>query len=137
MGRGNTAIVQDIYAAFVEGRIDDILSRLADRLAFIQPGGDEIPWSGTYRTPGEVAGFFTKLDQAVEVQHFEPRQYVESVDTVVAMGAWGGVWKATGKAFACDWSMTWKLRDGKVYFYQAFFDTATVSRPFRQAAAAP
>jgi len=126
-----TQIVRDIYAAFGQGRIGDILAKLADDIVFIQPGGPDIPWSGTYRGGGEVGRFFVKLDEAVAVEAFEPREYVAQGDTVVAMGAWSGKAKATGKPFACTWSMTWKFRGGKVAFYEAYEDTAILAPAFR------
>jgi ketosteroid isomerase-like protein len=126
----NTDIVRDIYAAFGQGRIADILGRIADTTTFVQPGGRQIPWAGVYSTPAEVGAFFRKLDAAVAVSAFEPEQYVESGDTVVAMGRWAGTAKPTGKPYASTWSMTWKLKDGKVYFYEAYEDTAVIAEAF-------
>jgi ketosteroid isomerase-like protein len=126
----NTDIVKGIYAAFGEGRIGDIVGRMADQTNFIQPGGAAIPWSGAYRSPAEVSAFFGKLDAAVSVSEFTPQEYVEAGDTVVAIGRWAGTAKPTGKPFASTWSMTWKLKDGKVYFYEAFEDTAVIAGAF-------
>jgi hypothetical protein len=127
----NTETVKAIYAAFGEGRIGDIVAQIADSTEFIQPGGAEIPWSGAYKTPAEVAGFFGKLDAAVSVSSFTPEQYLEDGDTVVALGRWAGTAKNTGKPYTSTWAMTWKLRGGKVYFYEAYEDTAAMAPAFR------
>jgi ketosteroid isomerase-like protein len=127
----NTDIVKGIYAAFGEGRIGEIVARIADATDFIHHGGDAIPWSGNRTSPAAVAGFFQDLAAAVTVTEFTAAEYVETGDTVVALGRWGGVAKSTGKPFSSAWSMTWKLRDGKVYFYEAFEDTASIAKAFR------
>ena len=126
-----TQVVRDIYTAFGEGRIPDILAQLADDITFVQPGGPDIPWAGAYKGPADVGRFFAKLDDAVAVDAFEPREYVTQGDTVIALGAWAGKAKATGKPFASTWSMTWKFRGGKVSFYEAFEDTAVMAPAFR------
>ena len=128
---GNTDIVRGIYTAFGEGRISDIVARMADDTTFIQPGGGDIPWAGTYRTPAEVEGFFGKLAGAVEVTEFTPQEYVEQDGVVVALGKWAAVARPTGKPFASSWAMTWKLKDGKVWFYEALEDTDTIAQAFR------
>jgi ketosteroid isomerase-like protein len=128
---GDTDIVRGIYAAFGEGRIGDIVGRMADSTTFIQPGGRDIPWAGTYRTPAEVEAFFGKLALAAEVTDFTPQEYVEQDGVVVALGKWAGVAKPTGKPFASTWAMTWKLKDGKVWFYEALEDTDAIAQAFR------
>jgi ketosteroid isomerase-like protein len=122
--------VKDIYSAFAQGRIADILDRLSDDVVWIQPGGPEIPWSGTATCKGDVATFFVKLDAAAAIDEFEPREYVGDADTVVALGFWSGKSKTAGKPFCSDWSMTWKFRDDKVAYYQAFLDTSTLAKQF-------
>jgi len=127
----NTEAVKAIYTAFGEGRVGDIVGRMAEPTVFIQPGGADIPWAGTYRTGAEVADFFGKLDRSVAVTEFTPEQYVESGDTVVAIGRWAGKAKPTGKPFASTWAMTWRFRDGKVYFYEAYEDIDVIATAFR------
>ena len=124
----NTQIVQEIYAAFGEGRVGDIVARIADDADFIHSGGETIPWSGNYKGPARVAQFFADLAGAVNVTEFTPNQYVEAGETVVALGRWGGTARATGKPFTSSWAMVWKLKDGKVSYYEAFEDSATIAK---------
>ena len=70
--------------------------------------------------------FFVKLNAAAAIEQFEPREFVGDADTVVALGFWSGKSKTAGKPFSSDWSMTWKFKNDKVAYYQAFLDT-TVS----------
>ncbi len=77
-----------------------------------------------------MAGFFGKLDAAGAIERFEPREYLSADDTVVALGFWSGKSKTAGKVFSSDWSMTWKFRNGKVVYYQAFLDTSNLAKQF-------
>ena len=124
----NLETVQNIYTAFGQGRIPDILEQLAAKVVWIQPSG--LPWSGTSNSKDEVGGFFGKLDKAVAVERFEPRKYFSAGDDVVALGYWSGKSKTTGKAFASDWVMTWAFEGGKVTHFQAFMDSAELSKQF-------
>src|SRR5689334_18958196 len=101
-GNQQVASVKAIYTAFGQGRISDILARLADDVTFIQPGGPEIPWSGTSHGPAEVGQFFAKLDAAVSVDRFETREFLHGGDTVAALGFWSGTAKRTKKPFSSD-----------------------------------
>jgi uncharacterized protein len=127
----NTEIVKEIYAAFGQGRIGDIVGRIAEATDFIHPDCEDVPWSGHRRTPPEVAGFFDKLGAAVEVIEFVPERYVEQGDTVVALGRWAGTARPTGKPFATAWAMVWTFKNGKVTYYRAFEDTAAIAKAFR------
>jgi uncharacterized protein len=104
---------------------------MADGLDFIHCGGGDIPWSGNRKTPADVAPFFADLSDTVTITEFTVHQYVEAGDTVVALGRWGGAAKPTGKPFTSSWAMVWKLSDGKVVFYEAFEDSATIAKALR------
>jgi ketosteroid isomerase-like protein len=127
-GRQYVDSVRAMYTAFGQGRISDILANLADDVTFIQPGGPDIPWSGTSHNPAEVGQFFARLDAAVSVDRFEPQEFLESGDTVVALGFWSGRAKRTGKPFGSDWAMVWRFRGDKVCYFQSFLDTSTPAR---------
>ncbi len=125
-----TAAVQAIYKAFAEGRVADIVAQVTSDVIWVQPGTGAVPWAGTWLGPDRVNTFFVTLDSLVEVKSFEPRQFVETGDTVVALGHWDCIAKPTGEPFASDWAMTWKFRGDKVCFFQAYLDTAEVARGF-------
>src|SRR5437879_13438093 len=110
----NTEVVKGMYAAFGRGDIASVLGALADDVEWVGPGSCVIPYAGRYRGRSEVAGFFQKLASTTELDPFMPSQYVEQGDTVVALGAYTGRAKASQKPFQTSWTMTFKLRDGKV-----------------------
>ena len=131
----NTAAVQAIYKAFGEGRVKDIVDQVTSDVIWIDPGTGAVPWAGTWLGPDRVTAFFSRLAETVNVEKFQPREFVESGDTVVALGYWEGRSKAADQPFASNWAMVWKFRDGKVCFYQSYMDTSEVAKAFPKATA--
>ena len=127
----NTQTVQAIYAAFARGDIPFILDTLAEKLEFTHPGPAVIPWAKTRHTRDEVAEFFQVLAKTLEVQQFEPREYVAQGNKVVALGYFRARSKATGRTFEEHWAMEWTFQDGKVVGYRAHEDTAAIAAALR------
>lgn len=128
----NTRIVQDIYAAFGRGDVPAILDTLADKFEWHHHGPpDIVPWARSRHSREEVAEFFKTLAGAVEVEAFEPREYVAQGDKVVALGYFRARAKPTGRTFDYHWAMEWTLRNGKVVQYRAYDDTAAIVAAFR------
>jgi ketosteroid isomerase-like protein len=128
----NTAVVQAIYQAFVEGRIEDVVAAMTHDVIWIVPGTQAVPWAGTWLGPDRVRTLLVTMAEMREVDAFEVRQLIEAGDTVVALGHIDAQARASGAPFASDWAMVWKLRDGKVCFHQAYQDTGEFARAFRR-----
>ena len=126
----NVKIVQDGYAEFLRGDIPAVLNRFADDLEFTTPGAPVVPYAGTKRNKNELAGFFQKLNETVNISLFEPREYVAHGDRVVALGHYAGEVRSTGKAFASDWAMVWTIRDGKVTRFHEYSDPSELKAGF-------
>jgi uncharacterized protein len=58
-------------------------------------------------------------------------EFVADGDTVVALGDYGGTYKATGKPFKAPFAHVWKFRDGKAVSFQQHTDTAVHLRPMQ------
>jgi len=125
-----TEIVQDLYAAFGRGDVAAIVDRFADDIRFIHSGAPQVPYAKDRRGKQEAAAFFADLAAAVDVLGFEPREYVEQGDRVVALGTWEARARSTGKTFRTDWAMLWVIADGKVRFYQAYENTLAGAEAF-------
>jgi ketosteroid isomerase-like protein len=128
----NTRTVQEIYAAFGRGDVPFILNALADHFDWVHHGPPTIiPWAKTRHTREEVAEFFQVLNQTLEIQQFEPHDYVAQGDKVVALGYFRARSRSTGRGFEENWAMEWTLRDGKVIGYRAYDDTAALAAALR------
>jgi uncharacterized protein len=122
--RTNTDVVQQGYEAFSRGDIPAVLDLLTDDVEWIQQGPSVIPFAGTRRGREEVAESFSLLDEHLEFEQFEPREFVAQGDTVVVVGFERSVSKATGHTIEQEWAHVYTLRDGKIAKARFFEDTA-------------
>lgn len=124
-------IVRQGYADFLSGNIPGVLERFADEFEFSTPGAPEVPYAGTHRTREELAGFFQKISETVDISLFEPREYLVDGDRIVALGHYEGRVKQSGKSFSTDWAMIWTVRDdGKVYAMREISDPTQLKAGF-------
>jgi ketosteroid isomerase-like protein len=135
MSQTNIEFVKTCYAAFQRGDIATILSLVADDVDWTNPG-EGVPTCGTRRSVAEVGRFFEIVDSTWNFTAFEPREYVASGDTVVAIGSYAAIAKQTGKSVASEWVMVWKIRDGKVTYFREYTDTEALAGAAKKAAAA-
>ena len=125
-----TGIVQRIYGSFERGDVAGIINHFAEDIRFVHSGGPELPYAKDRHGKRAAAAFFADLAESVDVLRFEVRKYVEQGDSVLALGAWAGRAKSTGRTFESDWAMLWAFDGTKVKFYQAYENTLAVSKAF-------
>ena len=128
----NAEIIRAGYTDFLNGNIPGVLERFADDATISIAGAPEVPYAGTYRSRDEVAGFFQKLDASVTINCFEPREYFENGDRVVALGHYEGSVRQNGHPFGGDWAMAWTVRDGKIVDMQELTDPSELKKGFAQ-----
>lgn len=132
MERENLEIVQGLYAAFGRGDIPAILEGLADDVDWRQPGSAGVlPFAGVRHGKGEVLSFFQSLDQSLNIELFEPREWMAHVDKVIVLGQEEGTVKATGRGYAFDWAHVFTLRGGRVVQFRDYYDTNVLVEAFR------
>jgi ketosteroid isomerase-like protein len=119
----NTAIIQQILAAFGRKDIPSVLSAVTDDIDWQVLGLKELPHTGPQRGRDQLARFFEKVAAQTDIQRFEPREYIAQGDKVVALGYYGGRSKATGRPLQSEWVMVFTLRNGKVARFREYADT--------------
>jgi uncharacterized protein len=81
----NIDTIKELYKAFGEGRIDTILSRLADDVVWEYPEtSTSVPWLQSRYGREAAAGFFESLSE-MELRKFDPHTFLEGPDVVVAL----------------------------------------------------
>ena len=120
----NTRLVASIFEAFGRGDIPFILDHLTDDVHFQARLDPIVPWSGEYTGKSDVVNFFQALGGAVEVGDHPVNQLVAQDDTVVAMGDVTFRVRETGTNATSAWIYVWKVRDGQIYDYEQFNDSA-------------
>jgi ketosteroid isomerase-like protein len=128
----NTKVVQDAYAAFGRGDIATLLSHMTDDVEWRPVIGTaaHVPFSGARKGKPSVAEFFKIVAETEDFEQFEPREFIAQGDTVVAVGHYRAVTKATGKRFDSDFAMVFTLTNGKVSAFREFTDSAAVNAAF-------
>jgi uncharacterized protein len=117
-------VVRSVYAAFGRGDLDAVLASVSDDCDWRCLTPREVPFSGSFRGPGGVRDFFTRVLGAVRLESFAPRTFLADGDTVVVLGADRATVVATGKAYAADWVHVWTVRDGRATSFREFLDGA-------------
>ena len=118
-----TEVVQGLFEAFGRGDINLILQHLVPDCRWVIPG-QGIPTAGVYQGHEGVAQFFQKLSETEKVLRFEPREYFANGDDVVALGFEENQVISTGKKARSNWAMLFRMHDGLVAYYEAFWDTS-------------
>jgi uncharacterized protein len=122
--------IQEIYGAFRRGDIASIIGQLTDDVVWVTHFEPIVPWAGDYSGKDNVPRFFQAITDSVDVEAFEPDEFVAQGDTVVSLGMFACRVRATGKSARTRWAFIWKFRDGRISSYEQFHDPA-ISAAFR------
>lgn len=123
----NGEAVRGVYEAFAKGDIQTVLDFLSPDVRWTEAEG--FPYGGTYTGPDAVLrGVFMRLGTEWDGFSAVPDEFVDGGDTVVALGTYGGTYKATGKSFRADFAHVWKVREGKAVGFTQYVDTLLVQR---------
>ena len=127
----NTKVVQDAYAAFAKGDMPALIAQFADDIVWNAVYGAEshVPTSGERRGKAAVAEFFKQVAANVNFSRFEPKQFIATGDTVVALGHYTAT-TPVGKGFDSDFAMVFTLRNGQVTRFQEFCNSAAVNAAY-------
>lgn len=129
--RENTEIVQGIYAAFGRGDIPAILKVLSDDVEWYVTGPKEVSHAGVYRGKAQVQAWFAVVAQSLEMEAFEPQEFIAQHDKVAVMGFEKMRVKTTGRSVENRWMMMFQLHDGRIVKFFEFDDTAAVAAAFQ------
>ena len=131
MGVANIEIVHQLYKAFAERNIPEILDMLTSDVEWSEPTNPYNPAGGTRRGHD---GFLEWADigrHAEDIQVLEPHKMLVDADSVAVVGYIKCRAIATGKVYESDFVHLVTFREGKVARFQEFFDTYAASEAFR------
>ena len=130
----NLNLVRGVYEAFARGDIPAVLGVLSPDIEWTEAEG--FPYGGTYAGPDAVLeGVFKRLGTEWEGFAAVPDEFVDGGDTIVALGAYGGTYKATGRGFRAPFAHVWKVREGQAVRFVQYVDTLLVQRALQPSAA--
>ena len=131
MSTTNVEIINQLYESFGRGDIPSILNRLADNIDWCQSGPQNIfPFAGPRCGKEEMIRNFKAIVQSLDIQAFEPREFIVHADRVIVFGYEMGSVRSTGRKYEFDWIHVFTLNDGKVSKYRDFYDTTVLAQAF-------
>jgi ketosteroid isomerase-like protein len=127
----NTKIVQDCYAAFGRGDVQNIINALDESIVWkgVYGAGPQVPTSGERRGKAAVGEFFKQVGASLTFSAFEPKEFIATGDKVVALGHYTAT-TPVKKRFDSDFAMVFTLRNGKITHFQEFCDSAALNAAF-------
>jgi ketosteroid isomerase-like protein len=123
-------VVQALYEALEEGDGDRVLEILHPEVEWIQNEG--FPGGGRFVGAEQVyEKVFTRLADEWEGWQAEVGRWLEADDSVVALGAYRGTCRKTGKSMRAAFAHVYWLSDGRIVRFEQYADTAKVAEACR------
>ncbi len=126
----NVKMVQGLFESFGRGDVPAMLGVLSDDIRWRIHGPASVPHFGDFSGHNGVNDFFLKLGTNVEMEKFEPHDFIARDDKVIVLGGERGRVKSTGRTFDNDWAMVFIVNDGKISSFRSYEDTAAVAEAF-------
>jgi ketosteroid isomerase-like protein len=132
MSHPNVILVQNLYAAFISGRIDTIIAALTLDVDWQVNGRrKDFPTLGVWRGPQEIQQFFAAVGEHEAFSDLSPKEFHAASDKVFVLGHYAGAVRKTGCKIDSDWLHVFTIRGGKVAQFREFTDTAQFADAFR------
>ena len=118
--------VKRFYDALGRGDLLGLTTLLASDIAWAE--AERFPYyGGTWRAPQQVVeGLLAPLARDWDGFSASPESYVVEGERVVALGAYAGTYKATGRAMHAPFAHLWTVRGGRIVGFVQYTDTAKV-----------
>ncbi len=125
------AVVQAAYRAFAGRDIESLLALLTADVEWGEPDNPAIPSSGTRNGVDGVREWLRIGSGTEEILAFEPRRFIAQDDAVAVIGRTTVRARPTGRTYETDFVHLVLVRDGRIRWFQEFFDTAAAADAFR------
>ncbi|MEJ8567018.1 c-type cytochrome [Elongatibacter sediminis] len=128
------AVVQELYKAFGENDLQEILSLVHPEVAWVFHGPEHrIPYAGTFKGRAGVEQFFTLIAETIAVQAIGQRHYSVEDDVVSVLGWERAVHRRTGGEYQADWVHVFTVRDGLIVRFEEITDSGELIEAFAPA----
>lgn len=124
------AIVQRFYEYAGGGQFAQAGALFADDVHISFYGPSTVPHSGEYHGAEGVGAFFEIVGSTLDVEAFEPLEFIAEGDSVVVIGQERSRVKHNGAQFTVQWVQVWTVKDGKIVRLRDYFDTGTMAEAF-------
>lgn len=129
MSQKNVELVRTIYAAFGAGDVPAVVASMADDIEWNEaenfPYADGNPYRGAEAI---LSGVFARLGSEWDGFAAVPEEFLDAGETVVVLGRYRGVCKATGRPLDAQMAHVWRMEGGKAARFQQYTDTLQAAR---------
>jgi ketosteroid isomerase-like protein len=123
--------VRHVYDLFSAGKLEEIPDLATEDFTWEYCGPPELPWAGTYVGRSGIERFFGIVQDLIEVEHFEPTEFIHGGERVVALGISRARVLATGARYQTTWANVFSFRDGRICRLLDLYETASVVAALR------
>jgi uncharacterized protein len=118
--------VQSFYAALGRGDVEAVLALLAETIEWREAKG--FPYfGGTWTRPQQVIeGLLIPLGRDWEEFSARAHGFVSQGNEVVALGAYGGIYKTNRRQLSAPFAHHWRVANGRVVAFTQYTDTVLV-----------
>jgi len=132
MSAQNVAVIKGIYDAFGAGDVAGVLGAMSPDIVWHEaenfPYADRNPYVG----PQAIAeGVFGRCIAEWDGFNVQMTDLIDGGDRVVALGRYGGAYKANGGAMNPQAAHVWTLKGGKAVAFQQYIDTLGVANAMK------
>jgi hypothetical protein len=129
MSQENVDVVRGIYDAFAAGDVPAVLAAMAPDIVWNEAENFPLADGNPYRGPDAIlSGVFARLAADWDGFAVLPEEFLDAGDTVVVLGRYGGIHKASGRTIHAQMAHVWRVREGKAAAFQQYVDTLQVAR---------
>lgn len=122
--------VASMFACIAQGDLDGALAFVADDAVFKAQGPDDVPIYGRFEGREGVRRFLGIAASIFDTEAFEFRKYATADESVFAYGYMQHRVRRTGVVFRSEWALVCEVREGLVWRYRMFEDTAALQRAY-------
>lgn len=126
----NVRVVQQAFEAFGRADVPAFLGLLTEDVEWTIAGPEVVPYAGERRGHAGVTQFLQQIGGAVEMERFEPQEFIAQGDKVAVLGFERARLRSSGRTFDNPWVLVFTLRDGKVARFRSYEDTHAVAQAF-------
>lgn len=129
MSKENVAIIQSISDGFAKGDVPSVLGAMSADIVWNEAENFPYADGNPYRGPQAIAeGVFARCVGEWEGFAAIPEELLDAGDTVVALGRYAGINKASGKPMSPQFVHVWRVAGGKAVQFQQYADTLHVAQ---------
>ncbi|MDF7759731.1 alpha/beta fold hydrolase [Kosakonia cowanii] len=124
------AVVETYLAAFAAGRVEEIVSLLADDVVWHIDGEPTVSTVGLLQGPEQVRRWLMAFPQTFRPREFVINDIIARHESVLVLGRFRHTVMSTQHTVGSDMIIHFTVTDGKIRRYQIFEDSALLARAF-------